>query len=191
MTSINILRSETLSEKKYLLQSITFEITDSKGQLQKQKREVYIRPHGSALLLYNPVKKTILLSRQFRLPIWLIDDSGNVIETCAGIIDEGETPQQAVIREAEEELGYQISSVNKIGGIYPSPGALSELIHLYIAEYSEDMKVHDGGGKTEEGEDIEVLELSFDEVRNMLKKGEFTDAKTIILIQHAIIEGLI
>lgn len=191
MASINILNSETLSDKKYLLQTITFEITDSKGQLQKQKREVYVRPHGAAILLYHPVKQTVLLSRQFRLPAWLIDHSGEVIETCAGIIDENETPEQAVIREAEEELGYKVASVTKVFEIYPSPGALSELIHLYIGEYSEDMKIHEGGGNSEEGEDIDVLELSFEEVRNMLKNRTFTDAKTIILLQHALIERLI
>jgi GDP-mannose pyrophosphatase NudK len=191
MASINILNSETLSEKKYLLQNITFEITDRSGQLQVQKREAYIRPPGATLLLYNPDQEKILLSKQFRLPAWLIDQSGDVIETCAGIIDENETPDQAVVREAEEELGYSVPSVRKIGEIYPTPGAVSELIHLYIAEYSDDMKVHAGGGKTDEGEDIEVLELSFDKARSMLARGEFTDAKTIILIQYAIINELI
>lgn len=174
-----------------MLQHITFKITDSNGQLQEQKREVYVRPQGATLLLYNPEQKKVLLSRQFRLPAWMIDKSGDVIETCAGIIDEGESPEQAVIREAEEELGYNVPSVTKIGEIYPTPGAVSELIHLYVGEYSDNMKVHSGGGKTDEGEDIEVLELSFQQVRHMLANREFTDAKTIILVQHAIITGLI
>lgn len=191
MASIRLLNSETLSEKKYLLQYITFESTYTTGQLQQHQREVYIRPQGASLLLYNPQQKKVLLCRQFRLPAWLLDHSGDVIETCAGIIDDGETAEEAVIREAEEELGYRVASVKKIGEVYPTPGAVSELIHLYIGEYSDNMKVHSGGGKADEGEDIEVLELSFNQVRNMLEKQQFTDAKTIILIQHAIINGLI
>ena len=192
MASIHILNRETLSDRKYLLQNITFEITDSTGKLQTQKREVYIRPQGAALLLYNPAKKTLLLSKQFRLPAYLIDDkSGDVLETCAGIIDEGETPEQAIIRETEEELGYKITSVTKVCETYPSPGGLSELIHLYIAEYTDSMKVNDGGGNKEEGEDIDVIEISFSEAHDMLHTMKFTDAKTIILIQHAIIKGLI
>lgn len=191
MASIHILNRETLSEKKYLLQTITFETADRSGKLQTQKREVYIRPQGTTLLLYNPVKKTLLLSRQFRLPAYLIDQSGDVIETCAGIIDEGETPEEAIIRETEEELGYKITFVIKVFEAYSSPGALSELIHFYIAEYSDDMKIDEGGGKKEEGEDIEVMEISYQEARDMLENRKFTDAKTIILIQHAIIKGLI
>jgi GDP-mannose pyrophosphatase NudK len=191
MASVRILNKETLSEKKYLLQNITFEIVDSKGDLQTQKREVYIRPHGASLLLYNAQKKAILLSKQFRLPALLIDNSGDVIEACAGIIDDGESPEEAVKREAEEELGYRVNTVQKVAEVYPSPGGLSELIYLYIAEYTDDMKINDGGGKEDEGEDIEVIELPFSEARRMIENGEFTDAKTIILIQHAIIKGLI
>ncbi|HXI01414.1 MAG TPA: NUDIX domain-containing protein [Sphingobacteriaceae bacterium] len=191
MALIRILNRKTLSEKKYLLQNITFEIKDSSGKLHTQQREVYFRPQGATLLLYNPVKRTVLLSRQFRLPAYLIDQEKDLIETCAGMIDEGETPKEAIIREAEEELGYRVAFVSKVCEAYPSPGGLSELIHFYIAPYSDDMKVNAGGGKKDEEEDIDVLELSFVQVRDMLEKGEFTDAKTIILIQYAIIKGLI
>ena len=191
MTSIKILNTETLSDNKYLLQNITFEIRDRDGHIQSQKREVYIRPQGAALLLYNPSEKKILISKQFRLPAFLIDQSGDIIEACAGIIDENETPDEAVVREAEEELGYRVPAVMKIGEVYPTPGAVSELIHLYIGMYSADMKVNDGGGNEHEGENIEAIELTFDEARNMLKNQEFKDAKTIILIQHAIINGFL
>lgn len=182
---ITIQKTELLSNNRYILNKVTFDYKESEGKLETQVREVYDRGNGAVILLYNTTHKTVILTRQFRLPTYLNgNESGMLIEACAGMLDE-DNPIDCVIRETEEETGYRISSVKKIFQSYMSPGAVTEILHFFIGEYQSEMKVTDGGGLKEEHEHIEVLELPFEEVYQMIASGEITDAKTIMLLQYA------
>jgi len=185
MSTIQILNKETLSDKRYPLKYITYEKPDRDGKFQNQSKEVYFRKDAVAVLLVDETRKKLLLTKQFRLPAFLNgSESGYIIEACAGLIDENETPEQTARREVEEETGYQINQLTKIAGAYSSPGGITEFIHLFIANYGQADKISEGGGLKEEGEDVELIEFGFDEARKKLKQGEFRDAKTIILLQH-------
>ncbi len=186
MEFIRTIKIENLSDRKYPLDYVTFE----KSGQQKQN-EVYHRPSGAAVLLIDIKRKTVLLTQQFRLPPYLNGEQAELLEVCAGIIDKGETPEESINREVKEELGYQIESLKKVAEAYLSPAGITEVTYFFIAHYSFEMKVAEGGGKKEEGEDIHPVELSFNEVRSMLQQGLFKDAKTILLIQHAMLNGLI
>jgi GDP-mannose pyrophosphatase NudK len=185
MSTIQILHKETLSDKKYLLQNITFQKPGSDGQMHEQQNEVYFRPDAVAVLLADNDHETFLLTRQFRLPTFLNrSETGYLVETCAGLIDEGETPEQAARREVLEETGYPVLSLKKVGSAYSSAGGITEYLHLFIAG-CDCYGVHEnGGGLKSEGEDIELISLSFREAREKLSEGEFRDAKTIMLLQH-------
>jgi GDP-mannose pyrophosphatase NudK len=185
MATIQILNRETLSHKKYPLQNIRFERPDADGKFHTLEKEVYFRPDAVAVLLVDDKHKKILLGRQFRLPAFLNGcDKGYLVETCAGIIDEDETEEQTAYREVKEETGYQITNLNKIGGVYASVGGSTEFVHLFTANYTSDGQHSKSGGLAAEGEDIELIEMSLDEAKEKLKQGWFIDAKTVLLLQH-------
>lgn len=183
--SITILKTETLSNNRYVLNKVTFDYKKSQAKSETQIREVYDRGNGAVILLYNTAQKTIILTRQFRLPTYLNGNpSGMMIEACAGMLDK-DNPLDCILRETEEETGYRLSSVQKIFESYMSPGALTEVLHYFIGEYEPKMKISEGGGLADEHEHIEVLEFSFDEAYQMIASGEIKDAKTIMLLQFA------
>ncbi|HYG40201.1 MAG TPA: GDP-mannose pyrophosphatase NudK [Cytophagales bacterium] len=187
---IRILSEETLSKQKYHLKKLTFELIRKTGEVQKQVREVYDRGNGATILLYNSDSRNIILTKQFRLPTYLNGNkSGLLIETCAGLLDEHE-PEECIRKEVEEETGFEVKNVKKIFKAYMSPGAVTEILHFFIGSYFPNLKTGEGGGLKEEGEDIEVIELPFDEAYKMIKKEEITDAKTILLLQYAMINNL-
>jgi len=183
--TITIQKTELLSNNWYVLNKVTFEYKMEDHDSETQVREVYDRGNGAVILLYNLTKKTVVLTRQFRLPTYLNGNtSGMVIEACAGLLD-AENPEECIIRETEEETGYRLSSVKKVFQSYMSPGSVTEILHFFIGEYQPNMKVSDGGGLAEEHENIEVLEYSFDQAYQMIATGEIVDAKTIMLLQYA------
>ena len=185
MSTIQIIDKETISNKEYPLKFITFQKPDLDGNLHKQENEIYFRPDAVSVLLVDEKRKKFLLTRQFRLPTFLNgNDTGYLVETCAGLIDEDEMPEQGARREVEEETGYQVDDLTKIGGVYSSAGGLTEYLHLFIARLDLAGRHSEGGGLKEEGEDIQLIEMPIDEAREKLKLGEFRDAKTIILLQH-------
>ena len=174
-----------LSNNWYVLNKVTFDYKMEDHDSETQVREVYDRGNGAVILLYNLTKKTVVLTRQFRLPTYLNGNtSGMVIEACAGLLD-AENPEECIIRETEEETGYRLSAVKKVFQSYMSPGSVTEILHFFIGEYQPNMKVSDGGGLAEEHENNEVLEYSFDQAYQMIATGEIVDAKTIILLQYA------
>lgn len=182
---IKIQKTELLSNNKYLLNIVTFDYKKNDNSWITQKREVYDRGNGAAILLYNSENKNIILTRQFRLPTYLNGNkNGMLIEVCAGLLDLDE-PEQCIIRETEEETGYRITKVQKVMETYMSPGVLTEILYLFVGEYNESMKVNDGGGLEEEQENIEVLEMKYEQAYAMIATGEITDAKTILLLQYA------
>jgi GDP-mannose pyrophosphatase NudK len=185
MAEIKILKTETLADKRYPLKQITYEKADRKGKIQKKDYEVYYRPDAVTVLLADQHNQKFLLTKQFRMPSYLNGNvSGYLVETCAGLIDENETPEQAARREVEEETGYVVDELIKVAGAYTSAGAMTEFVHFYIAYYNSEEKHQSRGGLEEEGEDIELLEISFIDAREKLKQGEFADEKTILLLQH-------
>ncbi len=185
MSTIQILTRETLSDQKYPLKTFTYLKLDAGGKMQEQKTEVYYRPDAVALLLYDKAKEKLLLTKQFRLPAYLNgNESGYLTEVCAGLIDEGETPEQTIIREAKEELGIDISNIQKTGAVYTSAGGITEYLHLFVAAYDSSAFKAAPGGLAAEGEVIEPVELNFDEAKTMLKAGQFNDAKTVMLLQY-------
>lgn len=191
MVGIKIINKETLSDKKYRLDLIEFEKTQN-GTTEKQQREIYFRPPAAAILLFDPERKTVLLTRQFRLPVHLSHKKPDmIIEACAGVIDDGEFPEHAIVREVEEETGYRISEIKQVAEGFTSPASFMEYVYFFTGIYSSDMRVNEGGGKKEEGEDIERVEVSFSEARRMLEAGEIRDVKTMLLLQHAALTGLI
>ena len=180
-----IQKTELLSNNHYILNKVTFDYKKSTEDSETQTREVYDRGNGAVILLYNTSQKTVILTRQFRLPTYLNNNTtGMLIEACAGMLDE-DNPIDCIIRETEEETGYRLSTVKKIFQSYMSPGAVTEILHFFIGEYSPKMKISNGGGLEEEHEHIEVLEYSFDKAYQMIASGEITDAKTIMLLQYA------
>ncbi|QGK75124.1 NUDIX domain-containing protein [Flavobacterium sp. SLB02] len=188
---IKVTETKLLSDNWYILNKVTFDYQKKDGKVESHIREVYDRGNGAAILLYNSAKKTVILTRQFRLPTYLNGNkTGMMIEVCAGLLDQ-DNAEQAVIRETEEETGYRLKKVQKVIETYMSPGSVTEILYLFVGEYDETMKVNDGGGLDAEQENIEVLEYTFEEAYNMIESGEITDAKTILLLQHAKIKNLI
>jgi GDP-mannose pyrophosphatase NudK len=184
MEEIKIVKEELLSDNWYSLKKYTYEILKDDGSTLQQTREVYDRGNGAAILLYNKEFKTVILTRQFRLPSFVNgNNNGLLIEACAGLLDQ-DNPEVAIKRETEEETGYRIQSVRKIFEAYMSPGSVTEILYFFIAEYTPSMKVHEGGGIEQEQEDIEVLEIEFDQAFSMIGSGEIRDAKTILLLQY-------
>ena len=195
--SVKVLHSTVLAGDKYNLRKVVFERANKQGQPVTQTRFVFDRGNGAAILLYNRQTGTVILTRQFRLPAWLAanatrtaDPTGMLVEVCAGELDQ-DAPETAVRREAEEETGFRLGDVVKVFESYMSPGAATEIIHFFIAEYSAAMKISDGGGLETEQEEIEVLELPFTDALQMVKSGEIRDAKTIMLLLYARGEGLL
>lgn len=182
MPIVNIVNEEVLSNNWYLLKKITFNYLSKNGELKLQSREAYDRGNGATILLYNIANRTVILTRQFRLPTYINGNpDGMLTETCAGLLDY-DNPEDEIKRETEEETGYVISSVKKVYEAYMSPGSVTERLYFFIAEYTADMKTGTGGGV--EDEDIEVMEIPFDDAMQMLVDGRIQDGKTIILLQH-------
>jgi GDP-mannose pyrophosphatase NudK len=180
-----IQKTELLSDNYSLLNKVTVDYQKKDDSWETQVREVYDRGNGAAILLYNKSKGTVILTKQFRLPTYLNGNkSGLMIEACAGLLDQDD-PETCIIRETEEETGYRIHSAKKIMEAYMSPGALTEILYLFIAEYDPSMKISDGGGLADEQEEIDVIEIPFHQAYVMIETGEIKDAKTIMLLQYA------
>ena len=190
-SKVKIKKITNLSNDWYKLDKINFDYQLINGEWQNQNRESYNRGNGACILLYNSKENTVVLTKQFRMPSYLNgNNDGMMIEVCAGLLDEDD-PISCIIKEAEEETGYKISEPVKILEVYSSPGAVTEIIHYFISEYDKSMKVSDGGGKEEETEEIEVLEIDFNKALLMIDNGIIKDAKTILLLQYARLHNLL
>lgn len=177
------IHSQLLSDDWYTLKKYTFELRRRDGTWQQQSREAYDRGHGAVVLLYNRRKKTVVLTRQFRMPVYLHDGNGLLIEAAAGLLDSA-SPQERIIAEAEEETGFRITQIEQVFRAFMSPGSVTEKLWFFIAEYHNENRVSRGGGVEEEGEDIEVLEWPLERALQAVKSGEIMDAKTIMLLQY-------
>ena len=192
MTKLKNIKYHTLSSDWATLERIDYDFKFKDGTWKRLSRESYNRGNGTSILLYNKEKQTVILTKQFRMPAYVNDvNDGMSIEVCAGALDKDESPETCIIREVEEEVGYKVKSVKKVMESYMSPGAVTEKMHYFIAEYSEDMKINDGGGVESEDEEIEVLEIPFNDALEMVNTFKIKDAKTIVLLQFAQINSLL
>lgn len=184
------IRETLLSDNWYTLKKYTYELQRSDGSWQEQSRESYDRGNGAVILLYNRSKNTIVLIRQFRLPLYINGYDQLLIEAAAGLLDNA-SPEERIIAEAEEETGFKVQKIEKIFEAYMSPGSVTEKLYFYIAEYHDQDRLNSGGGLADEGEDIEVLEWEFPKALQAIKNGEIVDGKTIMLIQHVALNNIL
>jgi nudix-type nucleoside diphosphatase (YffH/AdpP family) len=181
---IRIKDVRVLSQNHYTLKNTTFEWRRGNGEWQTMQRETYDRGNAATLLPYNLAQGTVVLVRQFRLPAYVSGYDDLLIEAAAGLLDDA-SPETRIRAEVEEETGYRLGEIRKVFEAFMSPGSVTERLHFFVAEYQPDMRVGSGGGNPDEGEDIEVIELSIDEALAMIADRRIVDAKTIMLLQYA------
>jgi nudix-type nucleoside diphosphatase (YffH/AdpP family) len=180
---------ELLAAGWHVLRKTTYDYQRADGTTTIEARETYDRGDGATLLCYDAACRTVLLSRQFRFPVYVNGHpDGMLIETAAGLLDEDD-PKTAMLREASEELGVELDVLEHVFDVYMSPGSVTEKIHFYAARYTAGGRRSRGGGIAAEGEDIEVVELAFDEALAMIDDGRICDAKTILLLHWAALRG--
>lgn len=183
---VRIKATEILSKLYFTFAKVTYELVNHNDAIDEITREVYITSNGVTVLLYNEENKTVILTKQFRLPTFLNNNTnGMLVEACAGVIDNNDDPEETVLREIEEETGYKIEVVKKLFELFPIPGTVTEKLHFYIAAYHSSQKISSGGGLAHENEDIEVIEWDFETAYNKIFSGEIEDAKTVVLLQYA------
>ncbi|GGF74995.1 NUDIX domain-containing protein [Wenyingzhuangia marina] len=188
---ISEIKEKVLSNKWKPLKLFSYQYTSTDGRTEEQVREVYDKGDGAAVFMYNKQAKKVLLTKQFRMPAYINGvASGIVTEVPAGMLDKDD-PETCIIREIEEETGYRVPKVKKVRDCFMTPGAVTEITHMFVAEYDESMKVAEGGGLNDEQEDIIVFEMGFAEVKKAIENNEFNDAKTLILLQYAWIHNLL
>jgi nudix-type nucleoside diphosphatase (YffH/AdpP family) len=181
---IRIVGEKILSDDYYPLKKVTYEQRRrDDGGWQEQQREVYDSASGAAVLLYNRERRTVVLTRQFRIGARLNGHDGFLLEAAAGVLDDA-PPAERAKAEAHEETGYELERLEPVMQLFASPGSTTERIHLFVAEYDPARRCGDGGGLPEEGEDIQVVELDFDDALAMIDTGGIVDAKTVLLLLH-------
>jgi nudix-type nucleoside diphosphatase (YffH/AdpP family) len=184
------IRVETLSDAWYTLRRATFAHRRPDGSWAEEQREAYDRGNGAAALLVDPIRDTVLLVHQYRLPAHLNDHpDGMLLEVPAGLIDDGEDAEEALRREIVEEVGHRVDDLTLVHRLYMSPGAVTEHLSLYTGTYGKGTRVGAGGGAAGEGEHLDVVEVALDDTRAMVATGEICDAKTVLLLQHAWLRG--
>jgi nudix-type nucleoside diphosphatase (YffH/AdpP family) len=178
-----------LSDNWYRLHTTTFDLQGADGSWSTQSRETYDRGNGATILLYDFGRRTVLLTSQFRYPAYINGHPGGMlIETAAGLLDDDD-PETAIRREAVEETGHRVGEVTHVFDAFMSPGSVTERLHFYAAPYDAGTREHEGGGLAEEGEHITLVELGIDEALDLIVSGGIVDAKTIMLLQWAVLRG--
>jgi len=178
-----------LSDNWYRLHTTTFDLQGDDGSWTSQSRETYDRGNGATILLYDVGRRTVLLTSQFRYPAYINGHPGGMlVETAAGLLDDDD-PETAIRREAVEETGHRVGEVTHVFDAFMSPGSVTERLHFYAAPYDADTREHEGGGLAEEGENITLVELDIDEALDLIASGGIVDAKTIMLLQWAVLRG--
>ena len=183
---VRLVAKETVWKRFIHLQTLVFDQTTADGRVTRLNREVHDHGSAAAILLFDPQKDAIVLVRQFRPAAFVNGDPSFMLEVPAGLIDDDQ-PDEAIRREAMEETGYAVKDVQYLFETYASPGTLTEKVALFYARIDLNEKAGLGGGLDTEGEDIEVLSIPLDEAFGMITTGEISDAKTIILLQWAML----
>jgi nudix-type nucleoside diphosphatase (YffH/AdpP family) len=182
---------ELIAAAWHVLRRTTYDFRRRDGGWSREQRETYDRGDGATVLLYDPHRRTVLLTRQFRFPVYVNGHpDGMFLEAAAGLLD-GDDPAAAIRREAAEELGVTIGELTPVFRAWTSPGSVTERLHCFAAPYSAESRTGEGGGLADDGEDIEAVELPFGEALAMVDSGEIADAKTIMLLQWAALKGVL
>jgi nudix-type nucleoside diphosphatase (YffH/AdpP family) len=186
---IRILDVELVATAWHVLRRTSYEQRDAGGAWVRKTAETYDRGNGAVILLYDAERRTVLLTRQFRYPVYVNGHAdGMLVEAAAGLLDD-DAPEAAIRREAIEETGHEVGELEHVFDVYMSPGSVTERLHFYAAPYSPGSRVAAGGGLADDGEDIEVVELPFTEALAMIADGRIADAKTIMLLHWAALAG--
>lgn len=181
---VRVLREEVLADDWGVLKKTTLALRGGDGAWSEVARETYDRGDGAAILLHDPERRTVILTRQFRYPAFVNGHPEPMVEVPAGQLD-GDDPVAGVLRELEEETGYRVADPVAVMDVFTSPGSVTERLHLFAARYSPGDRVGEGGGVASEHEEIGVMETGFEEAMAMVADGRIRDAKTILLLQHA------
>jgi nudix-type nucleoside diphosphatase (YffH/AdpP family) len=182
---VRLISTTVLSDSWYVLRKSVFDFRHADGTWSRQEREVYDRGNGATILLYDEARRTVLLTRQFRLPAYVNGHpDGMLLETPAGLLD-GDAAAVAIRREAAEETGVVVGEVTHLFDVFMSPGSVTEQVSFFAAPYTASNRVSQGGGIPSEGEEIEVVELELEQAQEMIENGEIVDGKTIMLLQWA------
>jgi nudix-type nucleoside diphosphatase (YffH/AdpP family) len=135
-------------------------------------------------IIYNSTNQLLVFVKQFRYPIYTKDqDNAWSLEIVAGVIEDDDSSEAAMIKEIKEETGYQTNKLKALFSFYPTPGGSNEKVFLFFARVNQEDRIYRGGGLAEEGENIELVEIPIKTAFEMLKSGEIYDAKTIIALQ--------
>jgi len=181
---LRVEKVEVLSDNWYVLRKATFDWRRRDGTWQRQEREAYDRGNGAAILLYDEERRTVVLVKQFRYPVYTNGWNDLLIEVPAGVLDNA-GPEERIRAEAEEESGFRVRDVRRVFEAYMSPGSVTEKLYFFVGRYRPEDRVAEGGGLHEDGEDIEMIEPTIDEALAMIERGEICDGKTIMLLQYA------
>lgn len=181
---IRVEEVKVLSDDWFILKKTTFAFLRSDGTWQRQSRETYDRGNGATILLYDPRRRTVVLTRQLRYPAFVNGHDDLLIEAPAGLLDAAE-PEVRIRAEVEEETGFQVREVRQVFDAFMSPGSVTERLHFFVGEYAPGDRKSAGGGNAAEGEDIALLEVDLDEALAMIDAGTIRDGKTIMLLQYA------
>ena len=183
-----LLENRLLYQGRFALTRTRAEVVNPQGQTFEIEHEVYRHGFAAAVLLYDPDRGVVMLVRQFRMPPWLAEGLTEMLEVCAGMLD-GDAPEAGARREVYEETGVEARDVVHAFDAYMSPGGVTERIACFTARYSPADRKHAGGG-VDEDENIEIVETPFEQALAMIGRGEIRDAKTISLLYHARVRGL-
>ena len=171
----------SLNKYEFIHQKHNGEWTDTVG------REIFSGAHVSTVLPYDPIKKEIVLIQQFRAGVLSRYDEDYIYEIVAGIIDEGENPEETAIRECYEETGCKVKKMHPIQAYFPAPGSSESYYHLYLGE----IQAFDGEkirGLEKENEDILVKSFKIDDLRQMLKDRKIINGLTLVALQWFFLE---
>lgn len=181
---VRVQEVKLLSDNWYTLKTTRFDFLRSSGEWQTQHRETYDRGNGACILLYQRARRRVLLTRQFRYPVFVNGWQQLMTEAVAGLLDEAD-PVSCIRAEAEQEAGVRVRQPQPLFEAYMSPGSVTEKLHFFAAEYEDADLVGEGGGLVDEGEDIARVEIGFDDAMRQVEAGEIVDAKTVLLLRWA------
>lgn len=181
---VRVEEMKLLSDNWATLHKATFSFLRNDGTWQRQHREVYDRGNGATILLYDTKRRTVILTKQFRFPPFHMGHDDMLIETPAGLLDNA-SPEDRIRAETEEETGFHVRDVRQVMEAFMSPGSVAEKVYFFVGAYSPEDRIGDGGGEAHEGEDIETIEVSFDDALAMIADGRIMDGKTIMLLHYA------
>lgn len=184
---IRVRSVELLSDGWTRLKKIILDYRRRDGGLETQTREVYERGEAATVLPCDPDRGTVLLVRQFRLPVYLASGAETMLEACAGVLDGDEDAETCIRREAEEEMGCRLRDLKRLYSAYTIPGSVTEKVTFFTARYTPADRVSEGGGHPDEGEDIEVVEIGLDDAFAATRDGRIVDVKTILLIHECML----